>query len=142
MIEYNVKNILCFALLILGILWAFTDAIRRTRKRNMKIFYAVFCCLSVAILSITMILFISFAGNEITATVEDVCCTGSLGGFMDTYTIVLQPDFGDTLHFHTSLFTPSSVNEVIASLSSGDRVRVYYGSYFDMIYDIYTLNFN
>ena len=136
MAAYNVKTIICFALIIAGVIWLFHGALHHSNNQTRKAVYSILGCLAVIILVVTMFLFVSFRSNEVTGTVKNISCTGSWAGIMDTYTIDLEINSGSTIRLHTSLFSPSRINKSMDAITLGDMVCVCYGGYFDMIHDI------
>lgn len=136
MLGYNIKTIFCFLAIIMGTIWIFIGFGHCIEKHFWKILLLTLCLLIVISMLIGMFLSISYSEKKFSGTVTDITFTGSRAGILNTYTVDIVDDQGNTIRIRSSLFSSSRIKNILDEVAIGDRISVCYGGYFDTLYYI------
>lgn len=135
-IEYNLRTIFLHSLVIMGVLWIFCGFYKSAKTDGLKMLCLIGMVIIVFIFAGSMIASIAYSNQIVTVgRVADVTRTGSLGGFLDVYTVFVIQDNGEVAHFHTSLFSSSDLKASVEDLSIGDNIEIYANTILNIIYN-------
>lgn len=138
-VEYNVRIIVGFIIVLLGCVWMVFDA-----KKIENIWVRVLLIVIVVIIAAAIIssLFLQIAYQDKTIAegeVVGISTTGSLAGLLDSYTVDIKTNEGEIVSCYTSIFLSKKFESKISAVSVGDTVAVKgTDTFWNMMYDIVT----
>ncbi len=133
--EYNIRTIICYLIVILGAFWIFFGFIKEANAKPLKVLLVVISIILILTLICSLFASLSYKNDTFaTGTIVDITQTGSLAGLLDSFSIRIEQADGQTLWYHTSIFSSSSFKKSILQLEIGDKVQLYESNYFNLIY--------
>lgn len=135
LLEYNLRTIICYLIVILGASWILIGFYRETNSKTLKILLVIISIILLLTLICSLFASISYNSDSFnTGTIVEISYTGSYAGLLDSYSMRIEQADGQMLWYNISIFSSSSFKESISTLKIGDKVRLYESSYFDFIY--------
>ena len=134
-LEYNIRMLISHLVIILGGVWLVVGAIKNAKIGFLRNALSVVAFVLLLALVFSLLASISFDKNVfVTGTIVDIVQNGSWAGALDSFSIRIEQTDGQTIWYHTSIFSSSSFEKSIHELSIGDEVKIYTGNYFDQFY--------
>lgn len=134
-LEYNIRTLIFHILIISGGVWLFYGSIKSAKSNFLRNASSVIAFVLLLALVFSLFASISFDKNVfVTGIVLDITQNGSWAGAMDSFSIRIEQPDGQTIWYHTSIFSSSSFKKSIQELRVGDEVIIYTGNYFNQFY--------
>ena len=134
--EYNMRTILIFAIAVIGVLWCGLSLIKILKVSKAKVICIVIIVALIGVFIISCLLSLSYGKDiSVKGKIVDITCTGSLGGFLDQYTIYVVLENGECVQYSTPLLSSSKFKDDVATLKCDDYIEIWSNNWWNIMYN-------